>query len=271
MKPALDRRFASGAALAALFASAVSHAAPDEGTSRPAVVPYRPTVSSPADLSAPGWIEAEMGAVFARDTHPDANLARRAGLPYALKLAFAENVGLRVAGEAAVRGSEANGAIFGGGDTALIGKARLPVADAIAFGLELGADFATARHRLGTGSGRTDPLATVVFSSDLPHALHVDVNWTSTRFGTIDPGTGRLQTSGALALSERVDDRWTLDAEWSGMHRRHVAGTAQALVAASYALRRDIVVDFGVAHALNRATPTWQSFAGVTFIVGRAF
>jgi hypothetical protein len=62
----------------------------DVPAERPAVTPYRPSVSTPAALSAPGWLEAEAG--FLRVGNSGVNL--RESFPYSLKLAFSADWGI---------------------------------------------------------------------------------------------------------------------------------------------------------------------------------
>ena len=64
------------------LAASAAHAqqAPDD-----AVTPYRPSVSSPAQLPVPGQLELELGGLHTR-LEDD----RRASLPYTVKLAFNE-------------------------------------------------------------------------------------------------------------------------------------------------------------------------------------
>src|SRR5690349_17980857 len=87
---------ASLLAAALCCAQAFAQAATDD---QPSVTPYRPSVSTPAALSAPGWLEIEGGALFARGTGD----TRRDSLPYTLKLAFSPDWGVRLGGEAWVR------------------------------------------------------------------------------------------------------------------------------------------------------------------------
>ena len=49
----------------------------------PSATPYRPSVSTPAALSAPGWLEIEAGGLRA-----GGGGARRDSLPFTFKLAF---------------------------------------------------------------------------------------------------------------------------------------------------------------------------------------
>ena len=257
------------ALVAAILAILNSTAQADDA--RPAAVPYRPSVSTPADLTSPGWLEAELGGLAIRDRHPEADPQRRASVPYALKLAFDENWGVRIAGEGIVRQTDADGThATGGGDTALVLKRRLALDDDHAFGIELGVNAPTARRGLGTGSGRTDYAAGVIYSANLG-AWHVDSNLVGTRLGAHDAGQGRWQTLAALAVSHPLTERLSLTGELSGTRQSHAPSTAQALGALAFTPRRDVVLDIGAAHSLNRATPTWQVFAGMTVVVARLF
>jgi hypothetical protein len=58
MTPRL-RRFGLAVATAAVFLGGSPVARAQDGG--PAVVPYRPSVATPADLPAPGWPELEAG------------------------------------------------------------------------------------------------------------------------------------------------------------------------------------------------------------------
>ena len=238
---------------------------------RPAAVPYRPTVSTPAALSAPGWLEAEVGAVFIRDQHVDDGEVRRSGVPYTLKLAFTDDWGLRIGGDGVVHVAEADGLrSTGGGDTGVVAKRRFAVDESSAFGVELGVLFATARRGLDAGSGRTDWSLNGIYSADLG-AWHADVNLAGTRPGARQAGQSRLQALAAIAVSHPLGEDWTVEGEIAGARQRGVAGTAQVLGALAWAVRRDVVFDLGAARGLNRASPTWQAFGGVTVVVGRVF
>ena len=60
----------------------------------PPITPYRPSVSSPAQLPAPGQLEFELGGLSTK-TDDD----RRASLPYTFKLGFNEQWGVLIGGE----------------------------------------------------------------------------------------------------------------------------------------------------------------------------
>ena len=260
-------RAAVASVIALLAAASGAVQAADE--ERPAAVPYRPTVSTPAELGAPGWLEGEVGGLLIRNRHVDDGNERRASVPYTLKYAFTDDWGVRIGGESFAHVRNADGTTDSGfGDTALVLKRRFAIDRASAFGLELGAVFPTAKPALQVGSGKTDWSLNGIYSADIG-AWHADVNLVNTRLGGRSEGQSRLQMLGAVAVSRPVSDRWTAEAEVSGTRQHGAPGTAQFLAAMSLEVRRDLVVDFGVAHGLNRASPTWQAFAGMTMVLGR--
>ena len=66
------RKARAGPALAALMGGVAAVA-----VDAPSVTPYRPSVSTPAALSAPGWLEVEAGVLRSRSDDP----ARRDSVP----------------------------------------------------------------------------------------------------------------------------------------------------------------------------------------------
>jgi len=232
----------------------------------PSVTPYRPSVSTPAALSAPGWLEVEAGIQSSGAVDP----TRRETLPYTLKLAFTPDWGIRVGGDAIVRQRNADGtADHGLGDTSLVLKRRFAVNDASAFGLELGVKFPTARGALG--SGHTDAGLNGIYSSDFAPDWHVDVNLAATRLGGADPGASAWQKGWAASLSRNLSDKWSAGFELSGTRRGGADSTSQALVSTSYSISPAAVVDFGVSKGLNSASGGWSVFSGITFLAARLF
>ena len=253
------------AATALAFAlSAHAADAPDDGG--PAVVPYRPSVSTPAQLSAPGYLELEAGGL--RTTGPAGGTSRLT-LPYTLKLAFTPDWGVRVGGDAWVRQAEPGDSHSGSGDTTVALKRRFAVDDATAWGLELGEKFATAGSTLG--SGHADTTVNAIFSSDFAPAWHTDLNLNETRLGVPSGQPREWQTGWAAAVSRTLTDAWGAVGEFSGTHQVGTADNAQFLVAASWNESPAAVFDFGVAHGLNKATPHVQVFAGVTVRLAKLF
>ncbi|MEO5690048.1 MAG: transporter [Burkholderiaceae bacterium] len=251
--------------LAGLALAVTAHAAdaPDDGG--PAVVPYRPSVSTPAQLSAPGYLELEAGGL--RTTGPGAHTSR-ATLPYTLKLAFTPDWGLRIGGDAWVRQAEPGASQTSVGDTAIVLKRRFAVSDANAWGLELGETFPTAKSTVGIGHASTT--VNGIFSSDFAPAWHTDINLNETHLG----GSGQpsaWQLGWAASVSRNLTDTWGAVAELSGTHQTGAANTGQVLVAASWNASPAAVFDFGIAHGFNDVTPHFQVFAGVTVRLAKLF
>jgi len=232
----------------------------------PAVTPYRPSVSTPAALSAPGWLEVEAGIQSSRANDPK----RRESLPYTLKFAFTPDWGIRIGGDAIVLQRDADGsALRGGGDTTIVLKRRLAMNDASAFGIELGAKLPTAGS--GLGSGNSDVGLNGIYSADFAHGWHLDLNVTTTHLGGVDAGIRPWQTGWASALARNVTERLGVVAELSGTHQGGAGSTSQALIASSYAVSPGLTLDLGVSKGLSAASGGWSVFSGVTLLAGRLF
>lgn len=244
-----------------LGASALS--APFAIAEEPSATPYRPTVSTPANLSEPKWLEVELGGLHTSG----GDSKRRDSIPYTVKYAFTPDWGVRVGGDAWLQQVASDGSRLSGfGDTAIILKRRFPLSDNHAFGLEGGANLPTAKD--GLGAGKTDYVVNAIYSANL-NAYHADLNLAASRIGQLDAGTGRWQRTWAAALSRPLDERFSLAAEVSGTNQRGIASTAQFLVAASYNYSNRVVFDAGAASGLTRATPDWSLFAGVTILLAK--
>jgi hypothetical protein len=264
---------ASCIALAALSTATLSLAddRKDEADARdevPAATPYRPSVATPAALSAPGWIELEAGGLQVRDS----GSARRTSWPYTVKLAFTEDWGVRIGGEAWVRRVDENGeARSGGGDTAVVVKRRFAVDERSAFGLEGGVLVPTARSGVSLGSGGTDLLLNGIYSTDLPAEMHTDLNLVAIRLGHPDPGASRTQWLWAAALSKALNERWGLTGELAGTQQGGATSSAQFLGAVTFNVSRALVLDAGLAHGIGASSNTRWAFAGLTWLAARLF
>jgi len=231
-----------------------------------AVTPYRPTVSTPAALSATDWIEVELGLLSSSGGAPPS----RDSAPYTIKLAFSDNWGVRIGGELWVRDIGAKGRnIDGIGDTAFVLKRRFAVDDKSAFGLELGVMSPTAPAGLHGGSGGTDYGMNAIYSTDFGSAFHTDLNYSVTRVGLATAGQGRDLALWAAALSYAVDPQWGLTGELSGTQQSGADPTRQLLLAATYSPYKRITWDLGFARGMTTATASWSVFAGCTFLVSQ--
>jgi hypothetical protein len=241
-------------------AMASAHAGQQEAEA----TPYRPTISNPAALSAPGWLEAEMGWQRIKGGGDQ----RRDSFPVLAKLAFSEDWGVLLGSELGIRRTDLDNNLYtGSGDTTLLLKHRIPgVSEGSAWGVEAGFKSPTAKDSIG--SGKADYLVNGIYSRDFG-ANHFDLNLNATYIGAIADGEGRTQYGWAAALSHSLDDRWGVFGELSGITRRGTAATAQFMAGVSYNYSKRVVFDAGGAWGLNGAAPDGSLFAGMTVLLGR--
>lgn len=222
-----------------------------------AITPYRPSVSSPAQLPAAGQLELELGGI-----HMRAGDARRTGLPYQLKLAFNADWGVLLGGEAQVWQYDGVDHARGVGDTSLVLKRAWVVDDASAFGMEFGVKLATAKDTIG--SGRADYTVNTIYSRDLG-AVHLDANLNATRLGLADAGTSRTQLGLSASFSTPIAEQWGITGELSGTHRGGADNSLQVLAALAYSPTKRLTFDIGVARSPRPSPAGTSVFAGVVF------
>jgi hypothetical protein len=225
------------------------------------VTPYRPSVSTPAQLPKPGQLELEAGALAVRGIEPRAD-----SLPYLLKLAFDRDWGILLGGDAWVRtrGEGANAQGFG--DTSVTLKRAFIVDDATAFGLELTVKAPTAKSTIG--SGKSDWTVNGIYSRDFGD-IHMDANLNETRLGAPDPGAARMQSGASASFAMPLDDKWTADVELSGTYNAGAPTTAQILAAAVYMPNKRLAIDIGFTRGLTRGTAHWSLFTGFVVPLAR--
>ena len=222
--------------------------------------PYRPTVSNPADLPTPQHFEWEAGGYSERDPGD----ARHVSVPYLLKYAFTEDVGVLVGGESFVADRIVGDTTRGWGDTSLTMKFHHALSESTGIGLEAGATLPTASHDLG--SGHTDYTLNGIVSTEAA-GCDLDMNVSYTRLGVADSGTSRDQIGWAIAASHDLAGKWGLAGEVSGTAQRGTRGVSQFLSALSFAAAPTLVFDGGALFGLNRESPRYGVFAGVTMLM----
>jgi hypothetical protein len=223
--------------------------------------PYRPTVSNPAALPAPGRFELEAGFTHARG---GAELRRRASLPFLVKYAFNERFGILIGGEAGVLQTDTEGAgLRGVGDTSVTLKFKRELNEDSALGLEAGLKLPSAKS--GIGSGKQDYTLNGIYSAEVKDTA-LDFNLGYTKLGAAQPGKGRSCLGWAVAASRDLTARWGVALEMSGTGRRATCGEPQALAALTYRWSRRVVLDFGIAVGLTPAAPDRTFIAGFTVL-----
>ena len=266
MKNHLQKRFTivamTGVSLCIAMAAPMAHSQEAE----PSATPFRPTVTSGASLSAPGWLELELGGQRLGGNGFDA----RNSWPYLLKYSLNDRFALLLGGDAYVAVAPALGGanVTGRGDSSATLKYRAPDAmEGMTFGLEATVKFPSASEGLGTGE--RDYSLKGIYGLDLPKGFHLDTNLMATRLGSVTANQGLYQWTWAAAVSHAVGERWTLAFDLSGTQQRGAASSAQYLLAASYALNPRVVLDTGFAQGLNSDTPKYTVFGGMTLLLGK--
>lgn len=235
----------------------------DSPDSEPTVTPYRPTVSNPASLPNPGWIEGEFGGLY---THAEDD-SRSASVPWLVKYAIGENYGILVGGNAYVTSTPVGAKTSGGiGDLSVEWKQAFPLSEHAAFGFEAGEIVPTAAHDLGVGKPAT--IVNGIFSVDAG-PVHIDLNAGGTRYTTHAPGVSTWQSEWASAVSWSLVQSWGAAVELSGTQQRGAATQSQLLGAINYNRSAHLVFDFGMAYGLAHAAHNTSVFAGATVLLGR--
>lgn len=231
----------------------------------PPVVPYRPTVASPADLPAPGWPELEVGGLFAH--HGDDE--RRFSTPVNAKLSLTPEIGIAVGGEAWVRRTGYDGEhASGAGDLVLEAKRRFAVDDTLAYAAEAIVKLPTSSGTIG--SGKTDLLLNGILSKDL-EGWRIDANLAATRVGAIEEGEKHWGGAWDVAFSHPAGEALTAAAEVFGSARGGTKASSQALASLSWSVTPRFVVDVAVVGRLARNAPDWQVVCGATIGLPRLF
>ena len=254
-------RFGPVVLLLLLSVASTARADDDE----PRTTPYRPSVSTPAALSAPGWLEIEAGW-----QHNHTDDSRRDSIPLSFKVAFDPDWGIRLGNEAWVRQRSDAGERSGFGDTSLVLKRRFGIDDDQAFGLEGSVTVPTGKNGIGFGSGKPDYAVNAIYSGDFG-AWHTDVNLLAARLGQPDPGASRTLWLFAGSLSRQLDDRWAVVGEYADTRQSGAEDSRQLLLAASYNLSKRMTLDAGAARSVRRGDSTWSAFTGLTWLAARLF
>lgn len=231
----------------------------------PSVTPYRPTVSNPAALSQPGWLEIETGL----NTSKASDDSSRGNLPYMLKFAFTESFGVLLGGDAYIDQTDlAGNKLSGAGDTLLLLKQKWSASEDgnTAFGLEYGFKSPSAKEGLGTG--KTDYLVNGIYSTELSGNT-IDLNLNLTVLGDAQIGEDRQQWGWATSWSRPLNDIWGIAAELSGTMRQGAETSNQFLGAVSYTMNRRVVWDAGFTAGISPAAPKWSAFVGVSILAAK--
>ena len=221
--------------------------------------PYRPSVGSPASLSAPGYFEGEAG--FANET---AGNIRTRNMPMLLKYAFTDRIGVTLGISPWMEVTDPAGNNSGNSNGAVTLKLAQPINRALMLGSELTVSVPVASS--GLGSVHSDVTLNLIASMDFA-GFHSDLNLNSTRVGdTPALGGTRYITAGSAGLSHAVNDHWGATIEVSGSRQGVTSSSTQWLGALNYTVNPRWVLDAYAAR--ERLTPsTSRKFGfGMTYL-----
>ena len=238
-----------------------------EDKSPPAVNPGRPTVTDPAALTAPGWLETEFGI------QQDLNRDRIFGTPLLLKLTDRNHrLQYRLASDGYLRLGDRTDGI---GDTyAGLHYLLTPMTKS---GFDIAARFTlkfpTARRPLG-GTQKFDPGALLVASRDFTKwGLHGDFNLgLSSLSRTALRGTDTLMLLTASFTVPIRGGRWAYTNEL--VYTSPILGQRSSVTTMhgfTYAVHRYEVYDVALQWGLHGDGASFQILFGRTFFVAKLF
>lgn len=244
-----------------------AQSAETEDKSPPAVNPGRPTVTDPASLTAPGWLESEFGLFQNLDR--DRNL----GTPLLLKLTSKnKRLQYRLENDGYLRiGSDRSDGI---GDTNFALQYLFATQDRSLFDISgrLNLKIPTARPALG-GTKKFDYSALFLASKDFTPMLHGDFNLGLASLTRVDaPGADTQVFAAASFTIPFKGGRWAYTNElvyFSPIQGQRAAVTT--MHGLTYAVHRYDVYDLAVQWQLQGDGAVFQILLGKTFFFGRLF
>jgi hypothetical protein len=258
----------------------------------PAVNPGRPTITDTASLTAPGYLELEVGLNYAKG---GAGLDYQVTQAFLLKLTDRQGrMEFRVStngyvlqrttgGSAAVStpspitGSPAiasNSALFaqGFGDTTF-GVQHLIVAQTPrTYDLSARLEYKLPTGGANVGTGKSDYNLLFLASKDYSDRFHADYNFDDSFLGHAD-GPGHVQQAFAsAAFTYKLPHGFTIQTELYGYSGNRLNGTNLASgYGFTYTARPDSVYDGYINFGLTRAAPKYFVTVGHTFFLGKLF
>jgi hypothetical protein len=234
-------------------------------TSPPAVNPGRPTLTDPAALTAPGWLETEFGI------QQNLNRDRSFGTPFLLKLTMNNRrLQYRLATDGYVRLGDSTDGI---GDTYIAAHYLFAPQERAGYDLagRLTIKLPTARRALGTQ--KVDFGALFLASRDYSRWIHADYNAGLT-FLTRQNAPGndtQLFLSASFTLPFR-GGRWAYTNELTYFSPiSGVRAQVTTMHGLTYAVHRYDIYDVAMQWGLYGDGATWQILFGRTFYLGHLF
>jgi hypothetical protein len=228
----------------------------------PGANPARPTVSTPATLPPVGYVQIENGVLGAEDS-PEFDI--RLGVNQVTKLTVWSRLELFVQTEPLVHSTAGTdkeihpGEVFAGVQGILLPASGTRPTIAVSYIRRL---YESPAPELDIGTFRQSGV--ILISGELS-GFHFDVN------GIVSEqpqrGVRRAQYGQTLSISHPLK-ALTISGEVWHFSQPFLKGNAVGnLWAASYPIRRNLIIDVGVDHGLTGTSTAWEGFAGFTYLL----
>ncbi|MFQ5799191.1 MAG: hypothetical protein ACE5H0_10955 [Bacteroidota bacterium] len=227
------------------------------GQEPPSVIPGRPSAADPARLTAPGFVEVEVGV---SSTHERSEIDVLE-TPILLKYSLSPHVQLRFGAAGLVR------PLRGGGSTEF-SDLSLGVQGYFLEQARVGVDIAVRGTvnvlNLQHNTLHPDLSFLLLLSKDL-NAVHVDANAGFTHFSH-RASFPRNEVCWAVALDGPVSEVIGWATEIRAAHSS-ADDPVFGLLAATFEAKSSLVLDVGVEFGLNESAPRYKVLGGLTFLL----
>ncbi len=243
----------------------------DDAQQLPTVNPYRPTVTDPASLTFPGYLEMEAGGAA---QHGGQQSHRAFSTPIVLKLTTSSK---RLEYHVFLGGyneqTATDGTHLSGRGDVTPGLQYLIVAQSPhTYDLAARLEYKIPTASRGLGTGKTDYDLLLLASKDYNKTLHGDFNLGVYQQGRMTGQGFATQYLGSGVLNTKLSPTLTLQDELYGYSGNSEGGTiVSTLHAIGYQPSRVLAFDAGIDIGLSHAAPRYTLLFGSTFFVGRLF
>ncbi|HTC93745.1 MAG TPA: hypothetical protein VK699_09855 [Terriglobales bacterium] len=242
-----------------------SQSASDDDTSRIEANPGRPTVSTPATLTPPGYFQLETGVLGAQHSGEFSN---RTGISAVGKLSINRRFELLVQTEPVAfsdlgtRTEAEPGEVFAGVQAMIHRGEGLHPTVSVSYFRRL---YASPAPELDIGTNRQSALLLVSFDV---HRFHVDTNGIVTEQISDQIGVHRAQFGQTLSISHPLIRHVAIAGEiWHFTQPLIKSNAVGFLLAPSYTVNRFLVLDGGFDRGLTSTSTRSEVFVGLTYLL----
>lgn len=256
------------------FISVAVHAQQDakaDQNTLPSINPYRPSVTDPASLTAPGYLEMEIGG---QDAHGGQAAHRQFLVPVVLKLTDkSERLEYHIFANAyGTQKAEDGTSVSGIGDVVPGVQYLLVKQTPHTYDLAARLEYKIPTAKAGLGTGKTDYDLLMLASKDYSPSVHGDYNLAVYQLGKASGQGFATQYLASAAFAFKLTDKLNLQDELYGYSGSSESGTiVSTLHALGYQPSRTLAYDVGIDIGLTHAAPKYTILFGSTFFLGKLF